>query len=46
MTVKAQNPQIADIVRTVLNDYANVVDQTGEFASQPQTLKKLADYNL
>lgn len=46
VTVKAQNPQIADIVRTVLNDYANIVDQTGELDSQPKTWKKLADYNL
>jgi hypothetical protein len=46
VTVKAQNPQIADIVRTVLNDYANVVDQTSELDSQPKTWKKLADYNL
>ena len=46
VTVRAQNPLITDIVRTVLNDYANVVDQTGELDSQPKTWKKLADYNL
>lgn len=46
VTVKAQNPQIADIVRTVLNDYANIVDQTGELDSLPKTWKKLTDYNL
>lgn len=46
VTVKAQNPQIADIVRTVLNDYANIVDQTGELNSLPKVWKKLTDYNL
>lgn len=46
VTVKAQNSQIADIVRTVLNDYVNVVDQTGELDSLPKTWKKLNDYNL